>query len=673
MALLGVIERHRHMARSRMEVRVGLAGNGIPVFLIAGQTFDHQRIFGATWDAERALWMYPAFLPASDKVLADLEVLSGEVDVSMSDVARRHVEGLARSRDALTGGRLPAGFDFVTKPHAHQLEGLCHVFYYPRAALYFDPGTGKSKIAIDLVRLLRHGGAHGCALVLGPRITVENWGREVDKHSGRQLSWVAVTGTREQKLAAVERAAAERADVVLVTYDTAKRIVDSLVQRLDFELLVLDESHNCKAWSSERTKAAWEIAQKARRRVLMTGSPTEGDPRDVYAPYKILGDCFMPEPYYKYERMVTKRPTPRSHLVTGYKNLDLVNARTTFLSLRKTKEECLDLPARTFVDVDYSLSHSQEVLYDQIVETMGISIDELQAFALGIRDDPQAARALLPKLLDLPAEMVMPHRAAALLKLLQITSGFVINNVVDENFCDTARGGQPCEHIQDCVAAEVKPHTKRCKVIQKPWPTEAVFSDHNPKHDAIMELVDGIVSVPSAKVIVWCVFHPEMDSIVRRLTAVGVGHVRVDGDTRHPMTMVDKFNEDSNTRVYVGQVASGIGINLVAATYAIYSSLPYSLTQYSQSLDRNYRIGQDQPVTVYRMIGRRTLEALVAHLLDHKVDVDALLTNKIECALCPHSVKCLAAGIEPFQTGCIHPRTVARPVIKARTLQRGVP
>jgi len=661
------------MARYRMEVRVGRAGNGTPVFLIPGQTLDHQRIFGATWDPERALWMYPAFLPASDKVLSDFDVLSGELDVSLSDVARQHVEALARDRAALTDRRLPAGFEYVTRPRDHQVEGLCHTFYYSRSALYFDPGTGKSKIAIDLIRLLRRVGAHGCALVLGPRITVENWGREIDKHSGGQLSWVALMGSRAQKYAALDRAVAERADVVLVTYDTAKRIVDSLVERLPYALLVCDESHNVNAWSSDRTKGVWEIAQKAQRRVLMTGSPTEGDPRNVYAPYKILGDCFMPEPYFRYERLFTKRPSPRSHVVTGFKNLDVINARTTFLSLRRTKEQCLDLPKRTFVDVDYALSASQTALYNQVVETMGISPDELQAFALGIRDDPERAPGLLPALLDLPPEIALPHRAAALLKLLQITSGFVINNVVDPNFCDTARGGQPCEHVRDCVVDDVKPHTRRCKVIQSPWPTETIFSDDNPKHDAIMELVDNIVVVPGAKVIVWCVFHPEMDSIVGRLTRAGIGHVRVDGDTRRPMEQIDQFNDDPHTRVYVGQVASGVGINLVAATYAIYGSLPYSLTQYSQSLDRNYRLGQDNPVTVYRMIGRRTLEAAVAHLLDHKVDVDVLLANKIECALCPHSVNCLKNGIEPFRPGCIYPKTVARPVIKARSLQRGVP
>lgn len=655
------------MAKPRMEVRVGHAGNGTPVFLVPGQSKDHARVFGATWDASRALWMYPAFFPASEKVIADLDVISDSVDVIVSDVAQRHIRDLARTKTCLETRTLPANFDYITKPYDHQVEGLCHVYYKIRSALFLDPGLGKSKIAIDLTRLLRFGGNQGCTLVIGPRVTVQNWGREIDRHSDRQLSWVALTGTPAQKRKALDRAVAERIDMVLVTYGTARRIVDLLVNQLPYTTLVCDESHNVKSWKSDRTKATWEIAQKASRRVLMTGSPTEGNPLDIYAPYKILGDCFMPEDYWRFQKKFVEKASAVSPIVVGYKNLDIINERTTFLSLRRTKEECLDLPPRTIVDVDYSLSRLQSVTYDQIVIDMGIDPAQLLAFTQAVRNEPDKAPALLP---TLPPEMEMPHRAAALIKLLQITSGFIVKNEKDPNYCDTARDGLPCEHRRNCAIDKISPRTSKCLVDTTPWPTYTTFFDDNPKHDAILELIDQIVVTPNAKVIVWCVFHSEMDSVVKRLVDAEIGYVRVDGKTVHPMKHIDAFNNDPAVRVYVGQVASGVGINLVSAAYAIYSSLPYKLSDYTQSLDRNYRIGQDMPVTVYRMIGQATLEAAVAYLLDHKVDVDALLTNKIECALCPHSLTCLANGIEPFEKGCIHPKRVTRPVIKARPLAR---
>ena len=157
------------MGRARIEIRVGRAGNGTPVFLAFGQNASLGRVFGATWDADRSLWMYLAFFPASDKVLSDFRTVGSDIDVSISDVAQRHVTTLDSTRRSLESLELPDGFEYVTTPYQHQVEGLCHVFYNMRAALFYDPGLGKSKIAIDLMRLLRHGGDRTQALVLGPR------------------------------------------------------------------------------------------------------------------------------------------------------------------------------------------------------------------------------------------------------------------------------------------------------------------------------------------------------------------------------------------------------------------------------------------------------------------------------------------------------------------------
>lgn len=646
------------MGKPQMEVRVGHAANGTPVFMVHGQHLAYARVFGASWDIKRALWMYPAFYPASTKVLADLATIGDTVDVRFSAVAQQHIQALAQVPARIQARALPPAFTYATPPYDHQVEGLCHVYYNHRAALFYDPGLGKSKIAIDLMRLLHLGGRRSCALVVGPRVTIENWGREIDRHADRQLSWIALTGTPTQKRAALARAVAEQTDVVVVTYDTARRIADLLVEQLPYELVVYDESHNVKAWQSGRTRAAWEIAQKASRRVLMTGSPTEGNPLDLYGPYKILGDCFMPEEFFRFKKRFVTTAGEHSPIVTGYKNLDIINARTTFLGLRHTKEECLDLPPRTFVDVPYTLSALQARIYNQIVLEMGIDPARLL--------DPTAPLTILP---TLPPAMELPHRAAALLKLLQVTTGFITKNEKDPAFCDTAGpGGGACPHLRACVRDDIAPRTPRCQVDATPWPTTTTIFDDNPKHEAIAELLEGLLVSAHAKVIVWCVFHTEMDILGTRLDAAGIRYVRVDGKTARPMEAVDQFNDDPATRVYIGQVASGIGINLVASSYVIYSSLPYGLIPWTQSLDRNYRIGQTQPVTVYRMIGHATLEAAVAYLLDHKVNVDAMLTNKVQCVTCPHSIKCIYEHIEPFEKGCVYPTHVTRTVIKARAL-----
>lgn len=643
----------------QMDVRVGHAGNGTPVFMVHGQHQTFARVFGAAWDQSRALWMYPAFYPASTKVLTDFRSLSTEAHVVFSDTARQHIKTLETLAADLAARRLPSDFAFVTKPYEHQLDGLCHVFYNLRSALFYDPGLGKSKIAVDLIRLQRHLGVRAQALVLGPKVTIQNWGREIDIHSGGQLRWAAITGTKKEKQETIHRLGEEAPDLVLATYDTARSLVDLMVSTLAYKTLICDEAHMVKSWDSERTKAAWEIAQKAVRRVNMTGSPTQGSPLDLYGQYKILGDCFMPEEYWIYRKRFTETPGLGSRMVIGYKNLDILNARTTFLSTRKTKAECLDLPPRTIIDVEYSLTPMQGVIHNQLVNEMRLD-PELLADQLGL-DARGRAR--------MPPQARMPHRAATLSKLLQVASGFIIKNESDPSFCDNVEPGG-CRHLETCVEHRIRPRTADCLVDPVPLPNTVTFFEENPKLDALDELLDSILnSNPTNKVIVWCVFRHELDLVEARLKDRFVGYVRVDGTTKDPQGQIDQFNLTPTTRVYLAQASTGVGITLNAAAYMVYCSLPYSLNTYLQALDRNYRIGQiHENVTVYRLLGRGTPEPAIAKLLDNKVDVDTVLTRKIDCLVCPESARCLAAGIEPFDPTCIYPKKIARPAIKAHAL-----
>lgn len=639
-----------------VHVRVGAAGNGTPVFMAAGPYGDLKRPFGAVWDGGRGLWMYPAFYPAASKVLADFEVLGHTIPLVLSDTVREHTRALAETEKQHAARELPTGFEFATKPFDHQIEGLCHAHYLLRAALFYRPGLGKSKIAVDLVRLQRFRGVHRTVLVFGPLTTVQNWGREIDRHSGRTLRWIALDGSPADKRKALRRAAEEQTDIVLVTYDTARNMVDELVASLDYDTAILDESQMVKDWRSDRTKAAYEIVQKARRRLLLTGSPAQGNPLDLYGQYRILGNCFMPEDYKAFKLKFIETNGANSHVIVGFKNLDILNGRTTFLSLEKTKEECLDLPPRTIVDVEYTLTRHQAAIHNQLVLSLELDPDLLRAQLNGARVD------------QIPPEARLPHRAAMLIKLLQVASGFLVKNNQDPGFCDTVEP-DGCRYREACVEERIMPHTPACRVDTKPLPSTVTVFDENPKLDAALELLSEIMESPDNKVIIWCVFRHELDLLEARIKDAGWGYVRVDGSTGSRIqNCVDAFNEDSTVRVYLAQVATGVGITLNAAAYMIYFSLPFSLDKYDQSLDRNYRIGQTKNVTVYRLVGRGTPEQAIIRLLEAKVDVNTVLTKKLSCLVCPQNLRCLAEGVELFDPTCVYATRIARPVIKARAL-----
>jgi SNF2 family DNA or RNA helicase len=630
-------------------VRVGRAPNGTPCFLVSGNSPQLARPFGATFDQARQLWMYPAYFPAASKVLADFKALA-PLTVEMSDKASHHVEQLGRVVSFYKRNFLPEKFSFVTQPYDHQIFGLAHLFYMYRAALFYAPGLGKSKIAIDYIRLLRTVGTFGGALILGPLVTIQNWGNEIDLHSDSQLRWTAIVGTPEAKRQRIEEARDGQFDVVLVTYDTAARYVDKLFKLVPYNTVIADESHLIKDWTSKRTKAAYELGQKATRKVIMTGTPTLGSPMDIYGQFKFLADAFVPEGYRAYKDLFCVPHPSNKHAVIGYKNLDLLNERTQFVSIRRSKEECLDLPDRAPpIDVFFELSRKQTVIYNQLVEKMGLDL-ALLINALG-------------ESRDLPPSFDLPHIAVMLNKLSQVSSGFLLTPQTNPTICNE------CEWVQHCVEHTIRPYTLRCKVVQQAPEALLTVFDDNPKLEALDELVDSILGDSSNKVIVWCKYTAELNLIEERLKQLEAGYVRVDGKTGLKIqSRADQFNNDPATRIYLAQISTGVGITLNAANYMIYYSLDYSLGSYDQSKDRNYRIGQTRKVTIYRLLGKHTIDPSIAALLENKVDIDTVLTHKLSCIVCVKSTACIPAGVQLFDPACLYQRNMPRVVTRARLI-----
>jgi SNF2 family DNA or RNA helicase len=145
--------------------------------------------------------------------------------------------------------------------------------------------------------------------------------------------------------------------------------------------------------------------------------------------------------------------------------------------------------------------------------------------------------------------------------------------------------------------------------------------------------------------------------------------VRVDGSTGTRIQRnIDEFNTSPACRVYVSQVATGIGITLNSANYAFFYSVPWSLGEYIQASGRNYRIGQKNKVVVFRLFGAGTVELVKAQVLQDKADVSATITSKLACSACPKQAGCAKEGIELFDANCIHQRSVRRTIAKAKEL-----
>ncbi len=69
--------------------------------------------------------------------------------------------------------------------------------------------------------------------------------------------------------------------------------------------------------------------------------------------------------------------------------------------------------------------------------------------------------------------------------------------------------------------------------------------------------------------------------------------------------------------------AAGVGLNLQVASDVVLAELSWTDAEQTQAIDRVHRIGQDRPVTAWRVIAAKTVDARIATLIDSKAGLAA--------------------------------------------------
>ena len=100
----------------------------------------------------------------------------------------------------------------------------------------------------------------------------------------------------------------------------------------------------------------------------------------------------------------------------------------------------------------------------------------------------------------------------------------------------------------------------------------------------------------------------KMLDIIERVLHLSLA--RIDGTTKHRQVIVDRFNREDS--IFDGMLlstkAAGVGITLTGADRAIVYDPSWNPADDAQAVDRCYRIGQNQNVTIYRLITAGTVE-----------------------------------------------------------------
>ncbi|HUP69422.1 MAG TPA: SNF2-related protein [Acidimicrobiales bacterium] len=142
------------------------------------------------------------------------------------------------------------------------------------------------------------------------------------------------------------------------------------------------------------------------------------------------------------------------------------------------------------------------------------------------------------------------------------------------------------------------------------------------KLDAAVELL-GVIAEEGAHALVFTQYVAMGRLLERHLGAAGLSTLFLHGSVPVPAreAMVDRFQAGEADVFVVSLKAGGTGLNLTRATHVVHFDRWWNPAVEDQASDRAWRIGQDQPVQVHRLITEGTVEERVASLLTAKRDL----------------------------------------------------
>ena len=211
-----------------------------------------------------------------------------------------------------------------------------------------------------------------------------------------------------------------------------------------------------------------------------------------------------------------------------------------------------------------------------------------------LRRTKSAVLAELPPRTEVTLEIDLPEEERAFYEAVRRRALEALAQLRDGG----AGGGQTRIHI----LAEI---TRLRRACCHPGLVDASTQLPGAKLEAFLDLVEELIR-NRHKALVFSQFVGQLERVRDALTARGISHQYLDGSTpaRDRERRVAAFQAGEGDLFLISLKAGGTGLNLTAADYVIHLDPWWNPAVEDQASDRAHRIGQQRPVTVYRLIVR---------------------------------------------------------------------
>ncbi|WP_156760467.1 DEAD/DEAH box helicase [Microbacterium karelineae] len=404
-------------------------------------------------------------------------------------------------------------------------------------------------------------------LVVVPNVVKMNWAREVERWTPQRRASVIMGDGKDVDAFA---------DVFIVNYEILDRHLGWLAE-VGLRGMVVDEAHFIKNLSSQRSQNVLALAQRVRETtpngdpllLALTGTPLINDVEDFDAIWRFLGwaDGTKPGPELM-ERLDATGYTPADKAFYPAARQSVIDMG---IVRRRKKDVARDLP-------------------DKLIADMPVQLDD--EFGRSIA---QAERELAKRLVTRYRRIIEARgdRGLGAHEIDEDIVHLVASGELEESRAVGAEGDNVFSMVRRIGQGKAQLAADYAAQLQRSVGKVVFFAKH--------------IDV--------------MDQAERQFREAGITAVSIRGEQSAAARQkaIDAFNEDPHVGIAVCSLtAAGVGVNLQEASNVVLAELSWTAAEQTQAIDRVHRIGQDEPVTAWRIIAAQTIDQRIADLIDRK-------------------------------------------------------
>lgn len=222
-------------------------------------------------------------------------------------------------------------------------------------AMYMEMGTGKTRTALEIIKIRQQKGKIDQVLWLCPCSVKQNLKEDLDKHSAGWQSLIRIEGI--ESLSGSDR-----------LYLDLLKVVGKKT------MVIVDESNLVKNYFAKRTKRITEIGKTAKYRMILNGTPVSKNEADLYAQWYFLD--------YRIFGYRTFWSFAANHLekdeygkIRRVLNVDYLSEKIAPYSVVIKKRDVVNLPDKKTIRERFWVTDAQLAHYSDIADEMLLQAD----------------------------------------------------------------------------------------------------------------------------------------------------------------------------------------------------------------------------------------------------------------------------------------------------------